>query len=106
MHVTLDALSNIHDPEILERHRTSCEVHRYYRSDTSAKLFSASGFEIVHQKYVLGSDFARDELIYFIRNEQQWRDSSPAAYRRLCEEEKALEKIDAGLTLLCRARRV
>ena len=107
IHATVDTMSTITDPEILEKHRNDYHVVQYFQPDTICEVFAEAGFKAFHHRYILASDYARDELIRDLRtgNSRRRGREMKSGYARLIREEKSIPEPEAGLMILCRARK-
>jgi 2-polyprenyl-3-methyl-5-hydroxy-6-metoxy-1,4-benzoquinol methylase len=107
LHATVDALSNIDDPELLERHREKYSVHRYFRPESVREAFRAAGFDLFSQQYILSSRYARRQLLQELETGQSLQPPGERRnqYLELVRQETGSIR-DAGLMILCRARRI
>lgn len=107
LHTTVDSLTTIKDPKILEWHSREYSVHRYFRADTAHDMLSRAGLDVFEGRYILVSDLAREELIYGLRTGRPTRLGleKRILYSKLVRQERAIRNPDAGLMLLVRARK-
>ena len=105
IHATVDSLSNIDDPEILDKHRTAYRVCRYFRPETIRSVLAEAGFRMYECRHILSSEMARDETVRdllsgcsTIASKERRRE-----YEKLVDAEKGVNEASGGIMLLCRA---
>ncbi len=108
IHTTVDALSNIADAALIDLHRQTYSVYRYFRPDTVKAWFAEAGFELFHQRYFLKSPLAREAVIRELQQGAvaQSRAERQQGYQQLVAAERAAEDGDGGIMILCRARKI
>jgi 2-polyprenyl-3-methyl-5-hydroxy-6-metoxy-1,4-benzoquinol methylase len=106
IHATVDALSNIDDRELLERHRERYSVHQYFRPESAREAFRSAGFDVFSQHYILSSSYAKRQLLNEMETGQSLQPPGERRnqYMELVRQEAESVR-DAGLMILCRARK-
>ncbi len=107
LHATVDSLSTITDPKLLETHRTLYAVHRYFTPETLRAALKRNAFDVVEMRHILTSDNARDQLAGELLGKSPiWpAKTRRRGYRVLRSAERAKRDSDSGLMILVRARR-
>jgi 2-polyprenyl-3-methyl-5-hydroxy-6-metoxy-1,4-benzoquinol methylase len=107
VHATVDALSNIEDAEVIEKHRKAYAVQQYFHPDQLREMLSLAGFEMFHHRFILAGDLAREELLHGLLsgNARRSPGEKSSYYNRLAKEEASIGEPDAGMMIHFRSRR-
>ncbi len=106
LHVSVDALANIRDPELVARHRRDHFVVQYFTPETLRHTLLAAGFEVTEIRPVMTGEFARTQFEARIRRADFSHGLFERVrfYRRLREEDRRSASSE-GVMLIARARR-
>lgn len=106
MHVSVDALSSIRNPELLARHRREHFVVQYFTPETLRAQLDAAGFDVTEIRPIMTGEFARTQFEERIQKADFTHGLFDRVrfYRRLREDDRRSES-DEGIMLIARARR-
>ena len=82
-------------------------MHRYFSKRSVSEHLERAGFEVVEQRYILASDFAREQLTRDLHQKRVpgVERNRRRRYAQLAEAEEALPDPDTGIMILFRARK-
>jgi SAM-dependent methyltransferase len=108
LHATVDALDNIDDAALKDKHRNEHAVVQYFTPETIEETLRKAGFRVTEKRHILTSDLAKDKLIeelttgkYFLPPSERKK-----ALERLKKEEEKSASRKRGTMILCRAQKV
>jgi ubiquinone/menaquinone biosynthesis C-methylase UbiE len=106
MHVSVDALASIRDPELLARHRREHFVVEYFTPESLRARLSAAGFEVTEIRPIMTGEFARAQFEARIRVSDFTHGLFDRVrfYRRLKDDDRRSGSRD-GIMLVARARK-
>lgn len=106
MHVSVDALSSIRDPELIARHRRDHFVVQYFTPETLRAQLEAAGFDVTEIRPIMTGEFARTQFETRIQKSDFTHGLFDRVrfYRRLREDDRRSGSAD-GIMLIARARR-
>lgn len=105
LHFTVDSLGTIHEPALIERHRTDHSVVEYFTADSIRDRLTGAGFEVTECYPIFTGSLARDEFAKRISTGGSLNLLGKIRlYRELCREDRRSPSPE-GIMVLVRARR-
>lgn len=106
MHVSVDALASIRDPELLARHRREHFVVEYFTPETLRARLERAGFDVGEIRPIMTGEFAREQFEARISRSDFTHGLFDRVrfYRRLRDDDRKSGSAD-GIMLIARARK-
>jgi 2-polyprenyl-3-methyl-5-hydroxy-6-metoxy-1,4-benzoquinol methylase len=106
LHVSVDSLATVKDPELLAKHRQEHFVNQYFTAASLNQQLRASGLQVLEIFPIFTGEFARHQFEERIRRGSfgQGMINRVLSYKRLRDEDKHSSSKE-GIMLVARARR-